>query len=48
MTEQNAIAGYLKYTGNKSIDIKVALIDPQGLLIKSIKNHTRAKVKIKK
>ena len=46
MTEQNAIANYLKYTGNKSIDIKVALIDMDGVLYDSMKNHTRAWVKL--
>ena len=48
MTEQNAIAGYLKYTGNKSLDIKVALIDCDGVLFDSMKNHTRAWVKLMK
>lgn len=46
MTEQNAIANYLKYTGNKSIDIKVALVDMDGVLYDSMKNHTRAWVKL--
>ncbi len=42
MTVQNAIANYLKFSGNKSIDIKVALIDCDGVLYDSMKNHTRA------
>ncbi len=48
MTEQNAIAGYLKSTGNKSLDIKAALIDNDGVLFDSMKNHTRAWVKLMK
>ena len=48
MTEQNAIAGYLKYSGNKSLDIKYALIDCDGVLFDSMKNHTRAWVKLMK
>ena len=46
MTEQNAIANYLKYSGNKSIDLAVALIDCDGVLYDSMKNHTRAWVKL--
>lgn len=46
MTEQNAIAAYLKWTGNKSLDIKAALIDNDGVLFDSMKNHTRAWVKL--
>ncbi len=46
MTEQKAIANYLKFTGNKSLDIKVALIDMDGVLYDSMKNHTRAWVKL--
>ena len=48
MTEQNAIAGYLKSAGNKSLDIKAALIDNDGVLFDSMKNHTRAWVKLMK
>ena len=46
MTEQNAIAGFLNYTGKKSLDITVALIDCDGILYDSMKNHTRAWVKL--
>jgi HAD superfamily hydrolase (TIGR01509 family) len=46
MTEQNAIANYLKFSGNKSVDIKVALIDMDGVLYDSMKNHTRAWFKL--
>lgn len=46
MTEQNAIAAYLKSSGSKSLDIKVALIDCDGVLFDSMKNHTRAWVKL--
>lgn len=48
MTEQTAIANYLKYSGNKSVDIKVALVDCDGVLYDSMKNHTRAWVKLMK
>ena len=41
MTEQTAIANYLKYSGNKSVDIKVALVDCDGVLYDSMKNHSR-------
>ena len=46
MTEQNAIANYLKWSGNKSINPKVALVDCDGILYDSMKNHTRAWVKL--
>lgn len=46
MTAQEAIAGYLKYSGNKTIDIRAALIDCDGVLYDSMKNHTRAWVKL--
>ena len=42
MTAENAIALYLKYSGNKSVDIRVALVDCDGVLYDSMKNHTRA------
>lgn len=48
MTEQNAIANYLKFTGNKQADIKVALVDCDGVLYDSMKNHTRAWAKLMK
>lgn len=48
MTEQNAIAGYQKFSGNKRLDIKAALIDCDGVLFDSMKNHTRAWVKLMK
>jgi len=48
MTLENAIAGYLKYTGHKGIDISVALIDCDGVLYDSMKNHTLAWVKLMK
>ena len=46
MTTQQAINNYLKYTGHKSLDIQVALIDCDGVLYDSMKNHTRAWVKL--
>lgn len=46
MTEQNAIAQYLKYSGNKCIDVTTALVDCDGVLYDSMKNHTRAWVKL--
>ena len=46
MTENNAVANYLKYSGNKFIDLKAALIDMDGVLYDSMKNHTRAWVKL--
>lgn len=48
MTEQNAIANYLKYTGKKSFNFTTALIDMDGVLFDSMKNHTRAWVKLMK
>ena len=48
MTEKNAIANYLKSTGNKQAEIKVALVDCDGVLYDSMKNHTRAWVKLMK
>jgi len=48
MTEQNAIANYLKYSGHKSLPIDTALIDCDGVLYDSMKNHTRAWVKLMK
>lgn len=46
MTEKNAIANYLKYTGNKEFNIKAALVDCDGVLFDSMKNHSRAWVKL--
>ncbi|MBR3101661.1 MAG: HAD family phosphatase [Muribaculaceae bacterium] len=48
MTEKQAIANYLKYTGNTSININAALVDCDGVLYDSMKNHTRAWVKLMK
>lgn len=48
MTEQTAIANYLKYTGNKTIELTTALVDMDGVLFDSMKNHTRAWVKLMK
>ena len=48
MTEQTAIANYLKYTGKKSFNFTTALIDMDGVLFDSMKNHTRAWVKLMK
>ena len=42
MNIQEAIANYLKYTGHKEIHITTALIDMDGVLYDSMKNHTRA------
>lgn len=46
MTETNAVANYLKYSGNKFIDLTTALVDMDGVLYDSMKNHTRAWVKL--
>lgn len=46
MTEQNAIANYLKYVGVKELNIKAALVDCDGVLYDSMKNHSRAWVKL--
>lgn len=48
MTEQNAIAEYLKFSGKKFIDVKAALIDCDGVLYDTMKYHTRAWVKLMK
>ena len=48
MTEQTAIANYLKYTGNKSIKITTALVDCDGVLYDSMKFHSRAWEKLMK
>ncbi len=48
MTEQTAIANYLKYTGKKSFNFTTALVDMDGVLFDSMKNHTRAWVKLMK
>ena len=42
MNIQEAILNYLKYTGHKEIHISTALIDMDGVLYDSMKNHTRA------
>lgn len=46
MTERNAILNYLKYTGTKELNIKAALVDCDGVLYDSMKNHSRAWVKL--
>lgn len=48
MTLQSTIAEYLKYTGQKGIDISVALIDCDGVLYDSMKFHTQAWMKLMK
>ena len=48
MTEQNALANYFKYTGKKSFNLTTALVDMDGVLYDSMKNHTRAWVKLMK
>lgn len=48
MNVNDAIAGYLKFTGNKEINITTALVDMDGVLYDSMKNHTRAWVKLMK
>ena len=48
MTLQSTIAEYLKYTGQKGIDISAALIDCDGVLYDSMKFHTQAWVKLMK
>lgn len=46
MTVENAIHNYLKYTGTKELVIKAALVDCDGVLYDSMKNHSRAWVKL--
>lgn len=46
MTEQNAISNYIKYAGVKELNIKAALVDCDGVLYDSMKNHSRAWVKL--
>ena len=48
MTLQQTIADYLKYTGQKGLDISAALIDCDGVLYDSMKYHTQAWVKLMK
>ena len=48
MTLQQTIAEYLKFTGHKGFDINAALIDCDGVLYDSMKNHTLAWVKLMK
>jgi len=48
MTLQQTIAEYLKYTGQKGLDISAALIDCDGVLYDSMKYHTQAWVKLMK
>lgn len=46
MTEEKAIANYLKYAGVKEFNVKAALVDCDGVLYDSMKNHSRAWVKL--
>ena len=46
MTIKNAIAGYRQFSGAKPTRQAVALIDCDGVLYDSMKNHTRAWVKL--
>ena len=46
MTEQQAITNFLKYTGQQAIAPQAALVDCDGVLYDSMKNHTRAWVKL--
>jgi HAD superfamily hydrolase (TIGR01509 family) len=48
MTIKNAIDNYLRYTGCKGWEITTALIDCDGVLFDTMKNHTRAWVKLMK
>ena len=48
MTLQQTITEYLRYTGHKGFDISAALIDCDGVLYDSMKNHTLAWVKLMK
>ena len=48
MTIQNAIENYFKFTGAKSFNLTTALVDMDGVLYDSMKNHTRAWVKLMK
>jgi HAD superfamily hydrolase (TIGR01509 family) len=48
MTIQNAIENYYKFTGAKSFHLTTALVDMDGVLYDSMKNHTRAWVKLMK
>ena len=48
MTQKDAIANYMKFAGVKTLNIVAALIDCDGVLYDSMKNHTRAWVKLMK
>ncbi|MBQ9465975.1 MAG: HAD-IA family hydrolase [Muribaculaceae bacterium] len=48
MTIQQAIEGYLKYSGAKVLNVSVALIDMDGVLYDTMKYHTQAWVKLMK
>ena len=48
MTYQQAIASYLKFTGTKSLDLRCAMFDCDGVLYDSMKNHTQAWVRLMK
>lgn len=48
MTIKNAIDNYLRFTGSKSFKITTALIDCDGVLFDTMKNHTHAWVKLMK
>lgn len=46
MTIQEAKSNYLRYTGGKQWEITTALIDCDGVLFDTMKNHTRAWMKL--
>lgn len=48
MTVNNAIENYFKFTGKKQFNLTTALVDMDGVLYDSMKNHTRAWVKLMK
>ncbi|MBR1803325.1 MAG: HAD-IA family hydrolase [Muribaculaceae bacterium] len=46
MTLQDAISNFLRYAGCKELNITTALIDCDGVLFDTMKNHTRAWVRL--
>ena len=46
MTLHDALAGYKRYAGIKEMHVAAALIDCDGVLFDTMKNHTRAWVKL--
>ena len=48
MTINDAISNYMRYTGVKSFKITTALIDCDGVLFDTMKNHIRAWMKLMK